>query len=49
MVLDQNVAKNREDYRTLKADLEAQFQDLAVHFNNPTPPTMTSSIENLAK
>jgi hypothetical protein len=46
---DQNVAKSREDYRTLRTDLEAQFMDLAVHFNNPVPPTMTSSIENLAR
>ncbi|KAG8707345.1 hypothetical protein FRC08_000568 [Ceratobasidium sp. 394] len=42
-------ARNREDYQTLRTELNTLFHDLAGYFGASTPPAMTSSIINLAQ
>ncbi|KAG9090853.1 hypothetical protein FS749_000247, partial [Ceratobasidium sp. UAMH 11750] len=42
-------AKNREDYQTLRTELNTLFHDLAGYFGASIPPAMTSSIINLAQ
>ncbi|KAG8718695.1 hypothetical protein FRC08_004645 [Ceratobasidium sp. 394] len=46
---NQTAAKNREDYQTLRTELNTLFHDLAGYFGASTPPVMTSSIVNLAQ
>ncbi|KAG8781351.1 hypothetical protein FRC12_021956 [Ceratobasidium sp. 428] len=42
-------AQNRKDFQKLRNELNALFNDLSGHLDSSTPPTMTSSIVNLAQ
>ncbi|KAG9118646.1 hypothetical protein FRC07_006737, partial [Ceratobasidium sp. 392] len=41
-------AKAREDYRELRGELNALFQDLSGYLGADSPPTMTPIVENIA-
>ncbi|KAF8604120.1 hypothetical protein BDV93DRAFT_507794 [Ceratobasidium sp. AG-I] len=45
----ERVAKSRKDYETLAIELDTICKDLSGYLSGPMPPTMTSSIESLAK
>ncbi|KAG8713817.1 hypothetical protein FRC08_012765 [Ceratobasidium sp. 394] len=42
-------AKAREDYKTLKDELEVIFNDLAGYLGGSAPPVMTPVIESISK
>ncbi|KAF8607419.1 hypothetical protein BDV93DRAFT_505586 [Ceratobasidium sp. AG-I] len=45
----ERAAKGREDYNTLRGELDSLFGELSGYLKGPTPLAMTSSLENLAK
>ncbi|KAF8601236.1 hypothetical protein BDV93DRAFT_585628, partial [Ceratobasidium sp. AG-I] len=45
----ERLAQGREDYKKLGEELDSLFKELTGFLGGPTPPTMTPSLENLAK
>ncbi|KAF8607918.1 hypothetical protein BDV93DRAFT_542055 [Ceratobasidium sp. AG-I] len=45
----ERAAKGREDYKTLRDELDSLFEELSGYLGGSAPPAMTSSLKNLAK